>query len=345
MARSLSIRRRGMAKAAPSPPARRQSDELSLRAIPYTSTTRSDPPFQLVPVKTAVSPSRPCSSPPSPTKPISTTSSIYPDSTHSTVVPDSPHSSILSPFPARDDPKDPSSVMSGGGGGGKRSSAYAAAQIWEDIYDASATIFVAEPENQLPAYLAPHIIYSERDEDQPAELFAAPSTPPLSSSPSLPPAQQALTGRGSHAAAWPTPENSKCAEAQSMLRTLKKKSRFWGTLRLGKRQSIAIPENEPPPPLSSPPYEHTRGVRLGSNADTVTTEDSVVTPADEVCPWETSHAPSDRSGFGKDQLEDGTGILEAHGVHQELLHTIAVDIPRDSRFGDEFWAKFPRCFI
>ncbi|KAG5978282.1 hypothetical protein E4U55_006295 [Claviceps digitariae] len=343
MARSLSIRRRGMVKASPSPPAGRRSDELSLLAIPYSSTKTSEPPIQMAPVvKSPMSPSTLCSNPPSPTKPISTTSSIYPDSTHSTVVPDSPHSSILSPFPARDDLNDPS-VMPGGGE--KPSSGYAVTQVWEDIYDASTTTYVAEPENELPAYLGPHIIETERDEDQPAELFAVPSTPPSFSA--RPSAQQSAAGartHNTHPATWSSPEHSRCPESQSMLRTLKKKSRFWGTLRLGRRTSIAPPENEP----LEPPYEHTRNVRLGSNTDTVTTEESVVTPLDEVCPWETSHGPPGGGEFVKEksQLGDGRDILDdavdGDGVPEELCHTLAVDIPRDSHFGDEFWAKFPQ---
>ncbi|KAG6010302.1 hypothetical protein E4U21_007351 [Claviceps maximensis] len=334
MARQLSVRKRRMAKAIPLPPAGRQSDELSLLAIPYTSTTTSDPPFHLVPVKAPMSPSTPFDSNPlCPTAPISTTSSIYPDSTHSTVVPDSPHSSILSPFPARDNLKDPAVISTGW----KRISTHTVKHAWEDIYDASATTYVAEPENALPAYLGPHIIDSERDEDQPAELFAMPSTPPSSSRPS---AQQAKTGA---LLATETSETSKYPERQSELRTLRKKIRFWGTLRLGKRQSIAVPENEPP---LSPPYEHTRVVRLDSNTDTVTTEESVGTLVDEVCPWETSPGPPEENGSVKGRFEHGRGILDAAGgMHQELRHTIAVDIPRDIQFADEFWAKFPRCFI
>ncbi|KAG5951365.1 hypothetical protein E4U53_003262 [Claviceps sorghi] len=336
MARSLSIRKRHMAKAASSPPAgRRQSDELSLLAIPYSSTVSSDPPFQLVPDKPSGSPSTSYANPPSPIEPISTTSSIYPGSTHSTLVPDSPHSSVLSPLPAcelEDASEKPDETV---GGGLKRSSVYAVTQVWEDMYNASTVTFVAEPENELPAYLGPHIISSQGDGDQPTELFDVPSTPA-----SRPSAQRAMTGRTS-TTAWPSVENIKCADTQTPLRTLKKKGRFWGTLRLGRRQSIALPETEPP----SPPPEHARGPGLGSNTDTVTTAGSVMTP-DEAVSRATSHGPRDATGVVKGQ--DGRGILHAaDGVHQDqgLGHIIEVNIPRDSDFGGEFWAEFPRCFI
>ncbi|KAG5927537.1 hypothetical protein E4U42_002114 [Claviceps africana] len=344
MARSLSIRKRRMAKAASSPPTgRRQSDELSLFAIPYSSTMSSDPPFQLVPVKPSTSPSTLCANPPSPIRPISTTSSIYPDSSHSTIVPDSPHSSVLSPLPAcalEDESEKPGEGGDGDGVGvgvgvGKRSSVYAVTKVWESIYNASTVTFVAEPENELPAYLGPHIISSEGDENQPTELFDVPSMTASRPSP-----QRAATDR-TPAAAWPSGENSRYAEMQTTSRTLKKKSRFWGTLRLGRRRSIALPDNDAP----SPPSEHTREARLGSNTDTVTTAGSVMTP-DEAASGEISHGLPDRTGVVKGQ--DGGGILDAaDGVHQhrDLGHIIEVDIPRDSGLGDEFWAAFPRCFI
>ncbi|KAG5968002.1 hypothetical protein E4U58_002045 [Claviceps cyperi] len=338
MSRSLSVRKRRMVKTPPSPPCCRKSDELSLVAVPYSSTILSDPPVQLMSVKTPMSPSTLCSNSSSPNKPVSAASSIYPDSTQSTVVPSSPHSSILAPFPARD--PGTTSVATGE----KCMSIYTPSLDWEDVYDDSETAFVAEPENQLPAYLAPHIIHSTRDEDQPKELFAMPSK--LSSS-MVRSAPVVMPGRLRHPPPWPSEKNSPPAtETQSMLTGWKKKQRrFWGTFRLSKKQNDDQHEKE----SSYSPLEESIGRdRLESNTDTVTTEESVKTP-NEVCPWETQDALSGTTVVA--EAQDGKVILdEADGVadcqeNPKLGHTIVVDIPGDAHFGNEFWAKFPRCFI
>ncbi|KAG5987300.1 hypothetical protein E4U52_007716 [Claviceps spartinae] len=338
MSRSLSVRKRRMAKAPPSPPYCRKSDELSLVTVPYSSTILSDPPVQLMSVKTPMSPSTMCSNSSSPTKPVSAASSIYPDSTQSTVVPSSPQSSILAPFPAREP------VTTSEKTGEKCISIYTPSLDWEDVYDDSETAFVAEPENQLPAYLAPHIIPSTRDEDQPKELFAMQSK--LSSS-MVRSAPAVMPGRLRHPLPWSSGKNSPSAtESQSMLTGWKQKQRrFWGTFRLGKKQNGDHPEKES---LPSPLEESTGRHRLDSNTDTVTTEESVETP-NEVCPWETQDALSGTTVVV--EAQDGKGIFDAaDGVaecqeNQKLGHTIVVDIPGDTYFGNEFWAKFPRCFI
>ncbi|KAG6031071.1 hypothetical protein E4U41_007708 [Claviceps citrina] len=335
MTRSLTIRKRRVAKEPlPPPPEDTQSDDLSLIAVPYSSTETSDPPIPLIPVQSPTSPSTVCPSPPPATgpKPKSFTSSVYPDSTHSTVLPGSAHSSILSPSPATET-KSPFEVP-----GVERSLTYAVttqvSPVWEDIYDTSGTAYQAEPENELPAYLGPHIISSEREEDQPAELFAMPSTPS--------PPRQATTARIQPVAYSSRPE-SRIIETQSMMG--KKIRRFWGTLRLGRKQSVTPPGSEPPSPM----FEHTRSTRLGSNTDTITTEESVATP-DGAGPWEGLHVALDGAVAAKER--EGGGILDAademagcQTVDQELCHSIAVQIPQDSHFGAEFWGKFPRQFI
>ncbi|CCE29722.1 uncharacterized protein CPUR_03569 [Claviceps purpurea 20.1] len=338
MSRSLSVRKRRMAKAPVSPPYCRKSDELSLVAVPYSSTISSDPPAQQMSVKTPMSPSTLCSRSSSPTKPVSAASSIYPDSTQSTVVPSSPHSSILALFPARDP------VTTYIATGEKCISIYTPTLDWEDVYDDSETVFVAEPENQLPAYLAPHIIPSTRDEDQPKELFAMPSKMSSSMARSAP---VVMPGRLHHPPPWPSEKNSPSAtETPSMLTGWKQKQRrFWGTFRLSKKQNGDHPEKES---LPSPLEESTGRDRLDSNTDTVTTEESIETP-NEVCPWETQDALSGTTIVV--EAQDGKGILNAaDGVadcqeNQKLGHTIVMDIPGDACFGNEFWAKFPRCFI
>lgn len=238
--------------------------------------------------------------------------------------------------------------------GRKRSSVHAATEAWDDVYGAPGPTYEVEAENELPAYLGPHIIGSERDEDQPAELFATP-----------PPRLHQAVGTGSiHPVAFSSGKNSQCAETESVVMTPRKKKKrsFWGTFRLGGKQSVKSSSGEEPPPLLSE-NATTRHSRLDSNTDTLVTEESAVMP-DAACPWEAVHGngmPAKKTSCGVDVVsrkQDERGILDAaevvagsrvdshgYGSNQELCHTIVVEIPGDSRFGNDFWARFPRRFI
>lgn len=355
MTRSLTIRKRQKAKAPPPLPEDLvQPEEPSLLAIPYASTTTSSPPVQLAPARIPPnSPSTLCASPPSPAKPMSSpSSSMYPSSTHSThsaVLPETADSGILAPFP----PPGPARARQSTTAGRKRSSAHAATEAWDDAYGVSGSTYEVEAEYELPAYLGPHIIGSERDEDQPAELFAMP-----------PPQLHQVIGTGTgpiHPVAFSSGKSSQCAETESVVTTprRKKKRSFWGTFRLGGKQSAKSCSGEEPPPLLS--GNTTRHSRLDSNADTIATEESPVTP-DAACPWEEavhgSGTPAKKTNCGVDVVsgkQDERGILDAaevvvagsrvdsHGYGSS--HTIVVEIPGDSHFGNDFWARFPRRFI
>ncbi|GAB0138059.1 hypothetical protein EsDP_00006306 [Epichloe bromicola] len=355
MTRSLTIRKRQKAKTPPPLPEDLiHPGERSLLAIPNASKATSSPPVQLAPARIPNSPSTLCASPPLPAKPMSSSSSsMYPSSTHSThstVLPESAHSSIYSPFA----PPGPVRAHPSAMAGRKRSSVHAAKETWDDVYGGPGPTYEVEAENELPAYLAPHIIGSERDEDQPAELFA---TPP-------PRLHQVVATASIHTVAFSSRKNSQCAETESVPTTPRKKKKrrsFWGTFRLGGKQSVkSSPGEEPPLSLSG---NTTRHSRLDSNTDTLATEESAVTP-DAACPWEAVHGndmPAKKTNcsvnvVSREQDERGTldpeevvagSRADSHecGSNPELCHTIVVEIPGDHHFGNDFWARFPRRFI